>query len=55
MNQWKKGYHPAPYQNIEKRFPRKYFHSNNPNTQVGGKPVNLGTKKFGDNSRESLK
>jgi hypothetical protein len=55
MNQRKKGYQPTPYQNATKIFPRKYFHSNNPNTQGGGKPVNLGTKKFGDNPREPLK
>ena len=55
MNQRKKGYQPSPYQNATKRFPRKYFHSNNPNMQGGGKPVNMGTKKFGDSSREPLK
>jgi hypothetical protein len=55
MNQWKKGYQPSPDHNVEKIFPRKYFHSNNPNTQGGGKPINLGTKKFGDSPRKLLK
>jgi hypothetical protein len=55
MNQRKKGYQPAPFWNTTKSFPRKYFHSNNQNTQGGGKPVNLGTKKFGDSPREPLK
>jgi predicted aspartyl protease len=55
MNQRKKGYHLAPYQNEAKGFPRKDFHSNHPNTQGSGKPVNLGMKKFGDNSYEPLK
>jgi hypothetical protein len=41
--------------NTTKSFPRKYFHSNNPNMQGNGKPVNLGTKKFGDSPREPLK
>jgi hypothetical protein len=55
MHQWKKGYQPSPYQNETKSFPRKDFHSNHPNTQGSGKPVNLGMKKFGDNSCEPLK
>jgi hypothetical protein len=55
MNQWKKGYQPTPYQNVAKSFPRKDFHSSHPNTQGNGKPVNLGTNKFGDSSREPLK
>jgi hypothetical protein len=55
MNQWKKGFQPTPFQNMEKNFQRKYSHSNNQNTQGGGRPVNLGTKKFGDNPREPLK
>jgi hypothetical protein len=55
MNQWMKGYQPTPLWNAPKSFPRKYFHSNNQNTQGGGKLVNLGTKKFGDNLRELLK
>jgi hypothetical protein len=55
MNQWKKGYQPAPHRNTTKSFPRKDFHSNHPNTQGSGKPVNLGMKKFGDNPREPLK
>jgi hypothetical protein len=33
----------------------RIFHSNHLNTQGSGKLVNLGTKKFGDNSREPLK
>jgi len=55
MNQRKKGYQPTPYRNAAKSFPRKDFHSNNQNLQGGGKPINLGTKKFGDNPREPLK
>jgi hypothetical protein len=55
MNQKKKGYQPAPYQNSTKSFPRKGFHSNHPNMQGSGKPVNLGTKKFGDKSCKPLK
>jgi hypothetical protein len=55
MNQWKKGFQPTPFQNMEKNFQRKYFHSNNQNTQGGGRPVNLGAKKIGDNPREPLK
>jgi hypothetical protein len=55
MNQRKKGYQPAPFRNAAKSFPRKYFHSNNENTPGGGKPINLGTKKFGDSPRELLK
>jgi len=55
MNELKKGFQPAPYRNAGKSFPRKYFHSNNPSTQGGSKPVNLATKKFGDNPREPLK
>jgi hypothetical protein len=55
MNQRKKGYQPTPFWNAAKRFPRKYFHSNNHNTQGGGKPVNLGIKNFGDSPREPLK
>jgi hypothetical protein len=55
INQRKKRYQPTPYQNAAKGFPRKDFHSNHPNTQGSGKPVNLGMKKFGDNSREPLK
>jgi hypothetical protein len=55
MNQRKKGYQPTLFQNEEKGFPRKYFHSNNQNTQGGGKPVNLGTKKFRDNPYQPLK
>jgi hypothetical protein len=55
MNQRKKGYQPTPYQNAAKRFPRKYFHSNNPSMQSSNKQVNLGTKKFGDSPHEPLK
>jgi predicted aspartyl protease len=55
MNHWKKGFQPAPYQNATKRFPRKDFHFNNTSTQGNGKPVNMGTKKFGDSPREPLK
>jgi hypothetical protein len=55
MNQWKKAYQPALYQNATKIFPRKYFYSNNPNTQGGDKLVNLGTKKFEHNPREPIK
>jgi hypothetical protein len=55
MNQWKKGYQPTPYQSATKSFPRKEFHSNNPNTQGNGKPVNLGMKKFGDIPHKPLK
>jgi hypothetical protein len=55
MNQWKKGYQPAPYRDAKKSFPRKDFHSNHPLMQGSGKPVNLGMKKFGDNYREQLK
>jgi hypothetical protein len=55
MNQRKKGYQPAPYRNAVKSFLRKDFHSYHPNMQGIGKPVNLGTKKFGDSSRKPLK
>ena len=55
MNQRKKGYQPTPYRNAAKSFPRKNFHSNHLNAQGSGKRVNLGTKKFGDNSSEPLK
>jgi hypothetical protein len=55
MNQRKKGYQPAPYQNATKGFPRKDYHSNHLNTQGSGKLVNLGMKKFGDSPREPLK
>jgi hypothetical protein len=55
INQQKKGYQPTPFQNATKKFLRKYFHSNKQNTQGGGKPVNLGTKKFGDSPKEPLK
>jgi hypothetical protein len=56
IKQWKKGYQQTPYQNAEKGFPRKDFHSNYPNTQGNGKPpVNMGTNKFGDSPREPLK
>jgi hypothetical protein len=55
MNQRKKNYQPTPFWNATKNFPRKYFHSNNQNTQGGGKPVNLGTNKFGDTPTELLK
>jgi hypothetical protein len=55
MNQRKKGYQPAPYRNTTKSFSRKDFHSNLPNTQGSGKPVNLGMRRFGDNSHEPLK
>jgi hypothetical protein len=55
MNQWKKGYQPAPLWNETKNFPRKYFHSNNQNMQGGGRSFNLGTKKFGDSPKELLK
>jgi hypothetical protein len=55
MNQWKKGYQLAPYRNVAKSFPRKNFHSNHPNMQGSLKPINLGMKKFGDNSRNPLK
>jgi hypothetical protein len=55
MNQQKKGYQPAPYQNVEKRFPRKDFHSNHPNTQGSGKMINLGMKKFRGSPHEPLK
>jgi hypothetical protein len=52
--QWNKGYQPTPYQNEAKSFPRKDFHSNHLNPQGRDKQVNLGMKKFGDNSRELL-
>jgi hypothetical protein len=55
MSQRKNGYQPAPYWNTVKSFPRKYSHFNHPNALSSGKPVNLGMKKFGDNSREPLK
>jgi hypothetical protein len=55
MNQRKKGFQLGPFQNMEKNFQRKDSHSNNQNTQWGGRLVNLGTKKFGDNPREPLK
>jgi hypothetical protein len=55
MNQRKKGYQPAPYWNEPKSFPRKYFYSNNQKTEGGGKPINLGKKKFWDNPSELLK
>jgi hypothetical protein len=55
INQWKRGYQPAPYRNAAKSFPRKDFHSNHQNTKGSGKPINLGTKKFGDNSCEPLR
>jgi hypothetical protein len=41
MNQWKKGFQPTPFQNMPNNSQRKYFHSNNQNTQGGGIPVNL--------------
>jgi len=55
MNEWKKYHQPTPFWNVGKNFPRKYFHSNNQNTQGWGRLVNLGTKKFGDSPREPLK
>jgi hypothetical protein len=55
MNQWKKGYHPTPYQNTTKSFLRKDFYSNPPNTQGSGKLVNLGMKRLGESSSEPLK
>jgi hypothetical protein len=55
MNHRNKGYQPSPYRNAAKIFPRKDFHSNNASTQGSGKPINLGTKKFGESSREPLK
>jgi hypothetical protein len=55
MNQQKKGFQPAPFRNMEKGFQKKYYHSNNQNAQGGGRPVNLGVKKVGDNPREPLK
>jgi hypothetical protein len=55
MNQRKKGYQPSPYQNAAKSFPRKDFHSKHLNMQGSGKPVNLETKKFWENSRKPLK
>jgi len=55
MNQWKKGFQPTPFQNMENNFQKKYSHSNKHNTQGEGRPINLGTKKFGDNPTESLK
>ena len=55
MNQQKKGYQPTLYHNATNFFSRKDFHSNHPNMQGSGKPVNLGTKMFGDNSREPVK
>jgi hypothetical protein len=55
MNQRKKGYPPASYENETKSFPSKDFHCNHLNTQGSSKSVNLGTKKFGDNSHEPLK
>jgi hypothetical protein len=55
MNQRKKGYQPTSFQNVAKSFPRKYFQSDNQNTQGGGKPVNLGTNKFGDIPKEPFK
>jgi hypothetical protein len=36
-------------------FQRKYFHSNNQNTQGGGRSVNLRAKKIGDSPMETLK
>jgi hypothetical protein len=55
MNQRKKGYQPTPYRNAAKSFPRKDFHSNHLNAQGSGKPINLGTKMFGEKSHEPLK
>jgi hypothetical protein len=55
MNQRKKVYQPNPYQNAAKGFLRKDYHSNYLNTQGSEKPVNPGTKKFGDNPCEQLK
>jgi hypothetical protein len=55
MNQQKKGYQPTPHQNTVKSFPRKYSRFNHPTALRSGKPVNLGMKKFGDNSCEPLK
>jgi hypothetical protein len=55
MNQRKKGYQPTHFQNETKRFPRKYFHSNNQNTQGGGKPVNLGAKEVWGQPQRTVK
>jgi hypothetical protein len=54
MNQWKNGFQPTPLWNATNNFQRKHFHSNNQNNQAGGRPANLGTKKFGDSPRELL-
>jgi hypothetical protein len=40
---------------MENKFQRKYFHGSNQNTQGGGRPVNLGAKKFGESPIEPLK
>ena len=55
VNQRKKGYQPTPFWSATNSFPRKYFHTNNQNTQGGGKPINMGTNKFGESPREPLK
>jgi hypothetical protein len=55
MNQRKKGYHPTPYRNTTKSFPRKDLHSNPLNAQGSRKIENLGEKRFGDNFRKTLK
>jgi hypothetical protein len=40
---------------MEKGFQKKDYHSNTQSAQGGGRPVNLGVKKVGDNPREPLK
>jgi hypothetical protein len=55
MNQQEEELPTSPFPNAAKNFQRKYFHSHKQNNQGGGRPVNLGTKKFGDIPREPLK
>jgi hypothetical protein len=55
MNQQKKRYQPTPYQNVAKRFPKNDFQSKDQNMQGSSKPINLGSKNFGDNPCEPLK
>ena len=40
---------------MENNFQKKYYHSNPHNAQGGGRLVNLGVKKVGDNHKEPLK
>jgi hypothetical protein len=40
---------------MAKGFQKKYYHSNTQSAQGGGRPVNQGVKKVGDNPREPLK